>query len=255
MSADKKDTFGPRRLWRRLCFWLLGLLLWLSGAYFISCTAIDLGGAVDNIGKQVPVCYPFSEEAPPPSAYLNPSAYQDALEISPTSIKFPVYHKGGYHYVMLPIVYVPENHSIIDHLHLRGTSTRDWQYPEPFSPEEIRQFPVEVFYAELNDYQFRQSLRRRSLLIKRPNKNYPFTHFRIIPADEIHLEGAECTLETIHPFKILCRKLPARTTSLHQCLTPLSWIAEVADVPLSILATPVGWVYDLATFPMSREHR
>lgn len=254
MSADKADTRGLRRLWRRLRFWLLGLLLWLSGAYLVSCTAIDLGGAVDNIGKQVPVCYPLSPEAPPPSACLNPDAPIAFKEMGgKRSLLVSVYHREGYHYVPLPVIYVPGDKRLVKHSCLLAGQSQCGQYPATYSPEENRQYPIEVFFAELNDTQYSRHGLPSKLILQ--EKALSPGSFRVLPASKLSLEGAECTYEDTYPLPWLCSRLPARTTSLHQCLTPLSWIAEVVDVPLSILATPVGWVYDLATFPMSREHR
>ena len=201
-------------------------------------TIIDTGGAIANVGQQRPRLRP---ELPPRPK--NESDYQ---------LHYRTWKKGDRYIVELPVCYAPANHSVLVHWAGHDTwrkKTLDGESPKRYSDAELAQFPVEYYYAELTAEQYKE-MWRLDKRIKRP-RNSIFRHVPIFTADNTNLSGAIPHKDFYnHPsdmYKIWSdsQNIPApRRTWYNQCLRPVSWVAEVADIPLTIVATPIGWVVD-----------
>ena len=201
-------------------------------------TIIDTGGAIANVGQQRPSLRP---ELPPRPK--NESDYQ---------LHYRTWKKGDRYIVELPVCYAPANYSVLVHWAGHDTwrkKTLNGEYPKHYSDAELAQFPVEYYYAELTEEQYKK-MWRLDKRIKRP-RNSIFRHVPIFAADNTNLSGAILHKDFYgHPsdmYKIWSdsQNIPApRRTWYNQYLRPVSWVAEVADIPLTIVATPIGWVAD-----------
>ena len=50
--------------------------------------------------------------------------------------------------------------------------------------------------------------------------------------------------------KIRTHSISPRRTCKNYILRPVSWLAYVADIPLTIVATPIGWLVDAIYEPL-----
>ena len=51
-------------------------------------------------------------------------------------------------------------------------------------------------------------------------------------------------------YKIRTHSISPRRTCKNYILRPVSWLAYVADIPLTIVATPIGWLVDAIYEPL-----
>lgn len=201
-------------------------------------TIIDTGGAIANVGQQRPRLRP---ELPPRPK--NESDYQ---------LHYRTWKKGDRYLVELPVCYAPANYSALVHFAGHGTrrkKTLAVEYPKRYSNAELSQFPVEYYYAELTAEQYKK-MWRMDKRIKAP-KFASFQHIPIFAAADINLRDTiphkDYYGHSAHMQKIWqnSQEIPKpRRTWYNQCLRPISWAAEVVDIPLSLIATPIGWVAD-----------
>lgn len=202
-----------------------------------SCTVIDIGGGLDNIGKQV----------------ATPQRIERQQERYPLIGKYgkaptPAWKKGDTYYVQLAVAYVPAKEEWLisfSPIILRNSI----EFPKQLTPEEISHYPTEIFYAELNEAQF-DKVCRKDIRMKQTNAMAK-EEFRLIPADEVDLTGATKITNNVvrQPQRLLQGRMPERRTTGNQWRRPLVFVADVADIPLSIAATPVGWVTHLILYP------
>ena len=73
----------------------------------------------------------------------------------------------------------------------------------------------------------------------------PSQAVRLIPAADFDLSQAtythkRLTMGTVQ--KLVRSHFPEQRSGLNTALQPVRWVAEVADVPLSIVATPINWL-------------
>lgn len=81
--------------------------------------------------------------------------------------------------------------------------------------------------------------------------------FPVLPASEVHLAGAErLPAEYSRRLElganIILDRLPVRRTLGNQLRRPLTWVLDVADIPLSYAATPVWELVNLIYYPFSK---
>ena len=228
-----------------ICLTCILLTLLLEGCisvYTGRATIIDTGGAIANIGQQRPRLRTEPEQ-------------QNERHLR---VHYCIWKKDGRYIVQLPVCYTPARYSVLVHI-VRDSWRRDTlecEFPNPhFSPAELAQYPVEYYGAELTEEQY-QEIFRRSLHIKMPKRNI-FENVMFRSLTEIDLTEAELVKDMQGELPRLMhiwdgsRELPPpRRTWYNRCLMPLSWAAEVADIPLSIIATPIGWLVDAIYEPL-----
>lgn len=168
-----------------------------------------------------------------------------------------VWKRGERYIVEVPIAFVPYNPPLIEHS--AGCSpvkkSLDNRYWGP-KDEDIAQFPAELYYVDLSHAQFTRLYRiHKSDLIGNP---YP--GLKLLPASEMDFSGASLIPDVFCVNDDTCRKksdsraphleiislqsIPPRRSTLNYCLQPISLIARVVDIPLTLIATPIGWVAD-----------
>lgn len=219
-------------------------------------TLIDSGGAIANIGQQRPQLRAES---------LAPQEQGKETH----AIHYRVWKKGEHYIVQLPVSYAPVRYTTFAHFCGHNSfrkNTLEFHFPHNYySDEELNQYPVEYFYATLTERQYRQ-LCRKNKRIKSSGRDNPFHGATILSAAEIDLSGAELVLDR-HGEHIMVqtgvtspnlrfwwvpeRYLAPRRSWYNYCLMPLSWIGEVADIPLTIIATPIGWLADAIYEPLA----
>lgn len=223
------------------------LLLLLAEAYIGigtgRFTLVDLGGALAEPGQLVPTIRYEGEH----------SNYHTRL-----------WKKGENYVVEIPIAYVPARYPILIH------ETPDWRNrPEErptldcalYCRDEVEpaQYPEELYYAELTLPQLITLVRKHKIAYPPALKNV-----KLIPASQYNLgdatllydnqvdkelnlpdlKGQKMMSGRIQLHKLRVQRLPSRRSWYNRCLQPLSWCAEVVDIPLSMLATPIGWLAD-----------
>lgn len=227
------------------CLILSFLLEGCISLYTGRATIIDTGGAMANIGQL--------------QARLRPDS-QPAMKgwVSISQFRYRTWKKGDTYILQLPVCYVPARYPVLTHFSGRALlkKTLDGQYPKRYHDADLVQYPVEYFYAELTEEQYKQmwAVDRR---IKQ-NKQRVFRDVRILSAEETDLSNAEPLLDRYgKPYSMNrvwynCENRPSsRRTWYNRCLMPLSWAAEVVDIPLSLIATPIGWVVDAIYEPLN----
>ena len=215
----------------RVIIMLLYLLLLLP-----ACTIVDMGGALDEIGKQEPVPQQIKRTGKP--------IYEDA----PT----PAWRKGDTYYVQLfPIAYVPAKDWLIVHFS-PYLLNNFFEWPQPLTLEQISHYPTEIYYAELDKEQFAEVCRPPKFEFNPRTRNMKY---RILPAADVDLRGAEklTAYASRLPNPILQDRLPERRTTGNQWRRPLVFVLDVADIPLSVAATPIGWVVNVILCPFVRK--
>ena len=171
-----------------------------------SCTIVDTGSAVNNVGREIPVC---SDSARVGKHHDTCRVYTDC---------------DGKRYAKLSVCYLPARAKWFHCFQVGGCPVEigeRYYRPGIVAPVEKR-----VFYAELNPS-------------ARGGAN------KLIPASEFDSASCTCRLESIPLYYqqyMVSAHLPEHCTTLHDAVQPVRWVAEVVDVPLSVLATPVNWL-------------
>ncbi len=170
-----------------------------------SCTIVDTGSAVNNVGREIPVC---AAEARLGKHHTTCKVYTD---------------RDGKRYAKLRVCYLPARAKWFRCFQVGGCPV---EIGERYYRPGISPVAESVFYAELNPE-------------ARGGAN------KLIPAEAFDSSTCTCRLESI-PFYyqqyIISAHLPAHCTTLHDAVQPVRWVADVVDVPLSVLATPVNWL-------------
>lgn len=222
-------------------FLLEGCVSLYTGRY----TVIDTGGAISTVGREEPgLLYTYRPEHRP--SYI---------------VHNKVWKKGNTYIVQIPVTYAPARETFI--LHGRGwkNTPSTWRWPDSRRrAADSAGAPVEYYYALMDETQYR----RLTIRLKRITREHerPFYQVPIHPAAEIDLSGAELVLDsraslkkndlrTPHlDFWRAEEQVPDRRAWYNYCLMPLSWAAEVVDIPLTIIATPIGWLVDAIYEPL-----
>lgn len=218
-------------------------------------TIIDTG-AIASIGQQRPML----------CAEALPHKKGDTTH----AIHYRVWKDGESYIVQLPVCYVPATYSVLEHYCGHKAYRRNTlriRYPLSWyhlREQDITQYPVEHYYARMNETQYKQ-LCKKSKSIK--IRNTPFRNNPILTKDQIDWSRTELVLDK-HGNNTGVRKeniktprlewywwpdthLPPRRTWYNYTLMPLSWAGEVIDIPLSLIATPIGWLVDAVYEPLA----
>lgn len=207
-------------------------------------TIIDLGGMLAEPGQMQPVLRPD---------YLDTSGGK-------ATPSYPVRvwkHETAYT-VEIPIAYVPAHYSLI--LHNAGYCNHQRKtLHKPYfrrSLDEIMSNPEEKFNTRLSNKEYRSLCHIHK---SRGGLRYPITdtvqHNRVNlifeqRAGKIICDSAE-DMGQPHLYNLDVTVLPSRRTWYNRCLQPISWVAEVIDIPLSLIATPIGWLVDAIYEPLN----
>ena len=230
---------------RRRIFAMLGILLLSLGLegcislYTGRYTVIDTGGAISTIGREeAKLLYTHRPEHRPNYIVHN-----------------KVWKKGDTYIVQIPITYAPACETFI--LHGRGwhNTPNQWRWPDMQQRKtDSAGATVEYYYALMDEKQYRRLTVRLMRITREHHK--PFYQVPVIPAVETDLSGAELVLDSKASLKKndlrtpqlefwrAEKQVPNRRAWYNYPLMPLSWAAEVVDIPLTIIATPIGWVVD-----------
>ncbi len=249
----------PRKSFRIVCIFT-SLLFVLAQESCITLytgryTIIDMGGALAEPGQQ--------------RARLrkNPPATPDGK----AEFHHRIWKQGDDFIVEVPLAFVPVHYPIIQHnaghrparqsLHYRFYGHED---------EEIIQYPRELCYTQLTAKQLQVLVRTRKGDVISPPRE--LRQARLIRAEQINFTTATLVYDSqIHKslssaipeldngeaekkvslWKLDINKIPPHRTWYNRCLQPLSWCAEVIDIPLSMLATPIGWLADAIYEPLN----
>ena len=222
-------------------FLLEGCISLYTGRY----TVIDTGGAISTIGREEPgLHYTYRAELRPEYIVHN-----------------KVWKKGDIYIVQIPVTYAAARESVIVHGRGWKNTPNLWRWPDSRrSKGAAAGAQVEYYYALMNEQQYR----RLTFRVKRITKEHerPFYQVPVHPASEIDLSGAELVLDSESSLKKndvrtprlefwrAERQVPDRRAWYNYFLMPLSWAAEVADIPLTIVATPIGWLVDAIYEPL-----
>lgn len=234
-------------------FCLLSVLL-LTGT-LSSCmmpyryTSIDLGAAIDNFGRQN--AYVRDELCPEEQAGNGRPRYET---------RYRVWKKDGLYYVLLPLAYLPANDTVFSHCcsyHTRR-QTLACRWPEGYPNEaDILAAPVEYYVGILTPAQYADACRWRKFYTRWDCRLGAESH-EVVPLEEVNLADAELILDA-HPATVfgprpqlsrVANQAPIRRTWYNQCLRPVGWVAEVVDIPLTLIATPIGWLVDAVYEPL-----
>ena len=251
-------TLSHKTLKAAACIALILLTLALESCIAMQTqrrTIIDLGGALAEPGQMQPTLR--YEQPEPGNRRTNP----------PTRL----WKQGDHFVIQIPVAFIPARYSVLVHT----APTRSFEQGKRKTLEgalycrdkaEPWEYPVELYYAELTLKQVRILLRR-----KKSDHFFPpppgLEDVELIPAERYNLSGATLIYDsqvdkaldisemaewktryglrgTPQLWKLGINRIPSRRTWYNRCLQPLSWCAEVVDVPLSLLATPIGWLAD-----------
>ena len=237
---------------RRRIFAMLGILLLSLGLegcislYTGRYTVIDTGGAISTIGREeAKLLYTHRPEHRPNYIVHN-----------------KVWKKGDTYIVQIPITYAPASETFI--LHGRGwhNTPDQWRWSDMQQRKtDSAGATVEYYYALMDEKQYRRLTVRLMRITREHHK--PFYQVPVHPASEIDLSGAELVLDSAASLKKndlrtpqlefwrAQEQVPDRRAWYNYLIMPLSWAAEVVDIPLSIIATPVGWIADVVSYPFS----
>ena len=230
---------------RRRIFAMLGILLLSLGLegcislYTGRYTVIDTGGAISTIGREeAKLLYTHRPEHRPNYIVHN-----------------KVWKKGDTYIVQIPITYAPASETFI--LHGRGwhNTPDQWRWPDMQQRKtDSAGATVEYYYALMDEKQYRRLTVRLKRITREHHK--PFYQVPVLPASETDLSGAELVLDSAASLKKndlrtpqlefwrAEKQVPNRRAWYNYPLMPLSWAADVVDIPLTIVATPIGWVVD-----------
>ncbi len=170
-----------------------------------SCTIVDLGGAVDNVGREIPVSHdlamPFKKHR---------------------KTTYPLYTMAdGKRYIELDVRYLPARAKWFNCYMVGGCPVEAY---ERF--DILYLSPTKTYYAEIEG-------------------EGPYTVTRLIAADEFTPTGAtvgKIAFSEVEAHMAITAHLPEHRSTLNTVVQPIRWAAEVADIPLSFIATPINWL-------------
>ena len=217
--------------------------LCLAAVGLSSCaTDIDTGSTLDNVGKQAPDRLLVKEG----------SWHKEAPLVA--------WKKGETYYVELPVAYIPASIRNQDFLICNISplrSHREFCYPDFDGSYKFRadlQDTKEVFYAVLTEEQFRLACTGYGKWETPPLARESFP---LLAAADVNLNEAERLPEEYsgrleNSASVMLDRLPVRRTLGNQLRRPLTWVLDVADIPLSYAATPVWELVNLICYPFSK---
>ena len=217
--------------------------LCLAALGLSSCaTVIDTGSTLDNVGKQAPDRLLVKED----------SWHKEAPLVA--------WKKGETYYVELPVAYIPASIRNQDFLICNISplrSHREFCYPDFDGSYKFRadlQDTKEVFYAVLTEEQFRLACAGYGKWETPPlaRESFPLHAAADVNLNEAERLPEEYSGRLENSASVMLDRLPVRRTLGNQLRRPLTWVLDVADIPLSYAATPVWELVNLICYPFSK---
>ena len=181
------------------------LALLLSVLAVSSCTIVDTGGAVDNVGREIPVNHDL------------------VLMKKHSRTTYPLYTtKDGKRYIKLRCHYLPARAKLFNSYMVGGCPV---EAHERFYSSLYNGKPL-TFYAEIEG-------------------ECPYKVKWLIPESDFSLNNVTVSQIKFHEEEAqqaLRAHLPEHRNTLNMAVQPIRWVADVADIPLSIIATPINWL-------------
>ena len=177
-----------------------------------SCCIVRTGEVVENIGKSIPIDTRLISCHPRPQGHKK--------------YEYTVYTRGNTSYVEVEVKYQTARtkwlKTNVRYLYL-STEHRPLFYEDCHSKHE----KDGIYYAVFTRSKYRPSITEG-------------TAEMLIPQHEFNPKGCSRSVVTL-PYsaqKSIWRHLPESTAWYNTALLPLSWVAYVADIPLSYVASP-----------------
>lgn len=170
-----------------------------------SCTIVDTGSAVDNVGRDIPVS-------------------QDLVGIRKRHDTATLYTTAdGKRYIKLGVYYRPARAKWFHCFMVGGCPVELYErFYGTLHPTEKPQ----IYYAEIEG-------------------EAPLTISKLIPEADFNTDGTTCSVIRVPAYEkqaILSTHLPDHRNTLNTAVQPLRWVAEAADIPLTFIATPINWL-------------
>ena len=178
-----------------------------------ACTTVDTAGALNTVGRTVPV----------EARYAKLALREHKKET------YTIHLHGSTAYIEIPVRYVPARAKWFHCLQVGGCPVME---PQERRCELQYKHPKDGIYYAVVDKAHLHAPAMPALVQK------------LIPATEPLPKGTT-TQVGIQPHRvqsILNSHLDHELSWTNTAIQPVRWVATVADVPLSIIATPVNWV-------------
>ena len=208
---------------RQLIFTLTSLLL------LPACTIVNIGGSVDNIGREVPVStdYASSLATKEKDSHLRPN--HESVIVYTTA--------DGKRYAQLDVRYLPARSDWFRCFQVGGCPVMDKPrfHNRPLTTDEtaaVNALNSKRYYVELEGT---SSCRATRLVDFSDIAPYGILYTKGLNLGHMQMSVRE-QQAAVNAF------LPDRRSGLNTAVQPLRWAGEVADIPLSIVATPVNWI-------------
>ena len=181
------------------------------------CTIVDTGGAVNNVGRYIPV---------------DENLIKPCCKHSNTSYTVHTYQDTAY--LEIPVRYLPARNKWFHCWMIGGGYVEAYRRFESFSRPD--KHPLDgIYYALIpaDRLQSRDALRHVTHLI-------PACSAEPFPAGT-----STGTIQLPNSAQRALSKLEDDCTWSNYAVQPLRYVAELADIPLSVIATPVNWCFML----------
>lgn len=207
---------------RQLIFSLAPLLL------LPACTIVDTGGAINNIGREVPVSNNYAASLATTNEVSPLRPNNDSVIVFTTA--------DGKRYAQLNVRYLPARSDWFQGFQVGGcpVMAKPLFYDRPLTMDEIEVGNTphsERYYVELEGTSPCKATRLVDFSDIAP---YGILYTKGLRVDTIQMRDTE-------QQAAVNALLPDRRSGLNTAVQPLRWVGEVADIPLSIIATPVNW--------------
>ena len=179
-----------------------------------SCTTVDTEGALNTVGRMVPV-----EKK---HAWIEQKKHNEKA--------YTVHTYGNTAYIEIPVRYIPARAKWFHCLQVGGCPVALRPYVHRRGPEY--KHPKDgIYYAVVAKEQLHSPA-------------MPALVQKLIPATEPLPKGTTTgTITLPHGAQnIVSSHLKDELSWTNAAIQPVRWVATVADVPLSFIATPVNWI-------------
>ena len=208
---------------RQLIFSLAPLLL------LPACTIVDTGGAINNIGREVPVSNDYAASL---------ATTNEVSPLRPNNESVTAFTTAdGKRYAQLNVRYLPARSDWFRCFQVGGCPVMEKPHfhNRPLTTDEtaaVNALNSKRYYVELENT---SSCRATRLVDFSDIAPYGILYTKGLSLGHMQMSVRE-QQAAVNAF------LPDRRSGLNTVVQPLRWAGEVADIPLSIVATPVNWI-------------
>lgn len=189
----------------------------LAGMLQSQCTIVDTGGAVNNVGRYIPVDADNTKQRKHPKTCYTVHTCQDTSYIEIEVRYLPARNKW-FHCWMIGGGYVEA---------YRRFEMLDSDFKHPLDGTYFARIPADKLHAP--------DMHRYVTELIPASRHEPFPAGTVTGTVNLPPHGARAIL----------RHLEDDCSRANAAVQPLRWVAELADVPLSVIATPVNWCFML----------